>query len=551
MFDGKKYKACAYARLSQEDGDKSESDSIVSQKAMIREFVASHPEIEIVSEKVDDGYSGVNFERPGFQAMLEEIRAEKVNCVIVKDLSRFGRNYIETGNYLEKLFPVLGVRFIAINDYYDSIEKKNTDSLVLPFKNLITDAYCKDISVIIRTLLETKRKKGQYVGPNGVYGYMKDPKDHNHLIPDPYASEVVRSIFLWKLQGMSIGRIADKLNAEGVLCPMEYKISNGVAVPTTFRAGPKALWSYISIKRILENEVYLGVLEQGKSSSPNHKIKKRFLVNKEDWIRVEGTHEPIVEEFVFRDVQAQLKKDTRCSTGRKYIYPLSGYMICADCGQSMIRKRVVNNGKTYVYYICNTQKCGQGCTSHMVHEDVVMEAVLRAIRVRVASVADLPRFVKNIGELRLKGADVRKYDDQIAKTQEEIDRCQRLKKQLYESLQEGAISKKDYEIFRKNYDTQIENLEATMGQVLREKETMIQGEVKDFGWMRAFKKYKNITELERMVIVELIDHILVRENKRIEIHFRYEDEYNELKRFIEARMEGEDDYGEEEQERIS
>ena len=164
MFDGKNYHACIYARLSQEDGDKSESDSIVSQKAMIREYVADHPEIEIVSEKVDDGYSGVNFERPGFQEMMEEIRERKVDCVIVKDLSRFGRNYIEAGNYLEKIFPLMGVRFIAINDYYDSSEKNQSDSLIIPFKNLINDAYCKDISVKIRTQLEIKRKKGQYTG---------------------------------------------------------------------------------------------------------------------------------------------------------------------------------------------------------------------------------------------------------------------------------------------------------------------------------------------------------------------------------------------------
>ncbi len=550
MFDGKKYKACAYARLSQEDGDKSESDSIVSQKAMIREFVASHPEIEIVSEKVDDGYSGVNFERPGFQAMLEEIQAEKVNCVIVKDLSRFGRNYIETGNYLEKLFPVLGVRFIAINDYYDSIEKKNTDSLVLPFKNLINDAYCKDISVKIRTQLETKRKKGQYVGPNGVYGYMKDPEDHNHLVPDPYAAEIVRCIFRWNLQGMSIGRIAEKLNAEGVLCPMEYKISNGVSVPTAFRSGKKALWSYISVRRILENEVYIGHMIQGKTASPNHKIKKRFPVKKEEWVRVEGTHEPIVEEFVFRNVQMQLKKDTRSSPNRKYLYPLAGYVVCGDCGQSMTRKKVVNHGRTYVYYVCSTHNFGQGCTSHVLHESELKEAVLNAIRARVAAVADMSRFTRNIGELRMKESDTRRYDKMVAEHQEEIERCQKLRRQLYESLQEGAISKKDYETFRKNYDTQIENEEVTIGQLLQEKETMISGEVKDFSWMRSFRKYKNFTELDRMVIVEMIEKIVVRENKRVEIHFRYEDKYNELKRFGDMCRK-EEDYGEAKQERIS
>ena len=228
MKEQKSYKACVYARLSQEDGDKAESDSITSQKALIREYISYHPEIKIVSEKSDDGYSGVNFERPAFQEMMEEIRAGKINCVVVKDLSRFGRNYIEAGNYIEKVFPFLGVRFIAVNDDYDSSERRHSDSLIVPFKNLINDAYCKDISGKIRTQLEIKRKKGQYTGPNAVYGYRKDEEDHNHLVPDPFASEVVREIFQWKLKGMSVGSIAKKLNAEGVLCPMEYKQSKGL-----------------------------------------------------------------------------------------------------------------------------------------------------------------------------------------------------------------------------------------------------------------------------------------------------------------------------------
>ena len=553
MFDDeKKYKACIYARLSQEDGDKSESDSIVSQKAMIREFVENHPDIEIVSEKVDDGYSGVNFDRPGFQEMMEEIREGKVNCVIVKDLSRFGRNYIEAGNFLEKVFPFLGVRFISINDYLDSTDKHNADSLVVPFKNLINDAYCKDISVKIRTQLEIKRKKGQYTGPEPVYGYEKDPNDHNHLVPDPYAAEVVRNIFLWKLQGMSIGRIVEKLNAEGVLCPMEYKMSKGVWTPTVFRTGLKALWSYNTIKLMLQNEVYLGTMIQGKSATPNHKVKKNFLKDKEDWIRVEGTHEPIVEEFVFREVQAQLKMDTRVAQGKSYVYPFAGYLVCADCGQNLTRKAVFNGGKQYVYYRCSTYKAGLGCTIHSIKEHELEEAVLAAVRTRVAAVCDMTRLFGAMGRRRPREIDIRNFDRQVARLQEEIEKKEKYKMQLYESLQEGSISKKDYEIFRKNYEKQIEDTEASIHLVEQQKEEMIKGEVQDFGWMRRFRKYKNITEIDRMVVVELIDHIAVTEDCRIEIHFRYEDDYNEACKMIE-KITGEEENvdGTEEQKRIS
>ena len=534
MFDfEKKYKACIYARLSQEDEDKSESDSIVSQKVMIREFVEDHPDIEIVSEKVDDGYSGVNFDRPGFQEMMEEIRAGKVNCVIVKDLSRFGRNYIEAGNYLEKIFPLMGVRFIAINDYYDSSDKNQSDSLIIPFKNLINDAYCKDISVKIRTQLEIKRKKGQYIGSVPVYGYMKDPEDHNHLIPDPEAAEVVRSIFQMKMQGMSIGRIMKKLDAEGIPGPMEYKLAKGVGVSTVLRTYPKALWSYNAIKRILQNEIYIGNLVQGKASSPNHKIKKLLPKKKEEWIRVEGTHEPIVDEFVFWNVQVQMKKDLYTAPGRSTVYPFCGLLTCADCGQNMIRKTARWNGKKYIYYKCGSYIAGRGCTTHSIRVEKLETAVLEAIRARVTAVCDMTDIVNSVGQINSGKLNMGKYDRQVVKLQDEIEHYQKYKRQLYESLQEGTISKKDYEIFRRNYDDQIERTEVAIAHVKEEKEALIKNGVKDFGWMRKFRKYRNISELDRMVVVELIDHIVIGEGERIEIHFRNEDEFNLLHQTIE------------------
>jgi DNA invertase Pin-like site-specific DNA recombinase len=504
---------------------------------MIREYVADHPEIEIVSEKVDDGYSGVNFERPGFQEMMEEIRDRKVDCVIVKDLSRFGRNYIEAGNYLEKIFPLMGVRFIAINDYYDSSEKNQSDSLIIPFKNLINDAYCKDISVKIRTQLEIKRKKGQYTGAVPIYGYMKDPEDHNHLIPDPEAAEVVRSIFQMKMQGMSIGRIMKKLDAEGIPGPMEYKLAKGVGVSTVLRTYPKALWSYNAIKRILQNEIYIGNLVQGKSSSPNHKIKKLLPKKKEEWIRVEGTHEPIVDEFVFWNVQVQMKKDLYTAPGRSTVYPFCGLLTCADCGQNMIRKTAPWNGKKYIYYKCGSYIAGRGCTTHSIRVEKLEEAVLEAIRARVAAVCDMTDIVNSVGQINSGKLNMGKYDRQVVKLQDEIEQYQKYKRQLYESLQEGTISKKDYEIFRRNYDDQIERTEAAICHVTEEKEAMIKNEVKDFSWMRKFRKYRNISELDRVVVVELIDHIVIGEGERVEIHFRNEDEFKLLHQTIELLAE--------------
>lgn len=363
----KKYQACIYARLSRDDGDKVESDSISNQRALVRDFLSNYPDIEVVCEKVDDGYSGVNFERPGFKEMMDLIRAGKVNCVVCKDLSRFGRNYIEAGNYIERVFPFMNVRFIAINDGYDSAEKQNqAASLVIPFKNLINDAYCKDISVKIRSQLEIKRKKGEFLSAFACYGYMKDPDDKNKLVIDTYASEVVRAIFRWKLEGVSQGNIAKRLNQKGVLCPMEYKLSQGQKVQTYFRVNEKAKWSVVTINRILTNEVYIGVLVQGKQSTPNYKVKKVVSKDESEWVRVENAHEAIIDYDDFMAVRNLMKRDVRTAPEEDSVYLFSGFLRCGDCGQNMVRKTIPSGKKKYIYYVCSTNKSKQGCSSHSI-----------------------------------------------------------------------------------------------------------------------------------------------------------------------------------------
>ncbi len=235
------YNAATYSRLSDDDADKggkSESDSIVNQKEYIREYLKSIPEIRICSERADDGFSGVDFFRPDFQRMLEDIRSGAINCVVVKDLSRLGRNYIDTGKYLQE-FAALGVRFIAINDGYDTANLQGQAStILLPIKNLMNDSYSRDISVKIRSHLEVKKRKGEFVGAFAGYGYQKDEADKNRLVIDEYAAEIVRDIFKWKLEGMSQQGISDRLNESGVLSPAEYKRSLGMKYHTGFKSNP-------------------------------------------------------------------------------------------------------------------------------------------------------------------------------------------------------------------------------------------------------------------------------------------------------------------------
>lgn len=524
MFASKEtYRACIYTRLSRDDGDKPESDSIANQRALIRDYLKQHKEITIVSEHSDDGYSGVNFERPGFAEMMDEIREGKVDCVVVKDLSRFGRNYIEAGNYIEKVFPFMGVRFIAINDSYDSSDKSQSDSLVIPFKNLINDAYCKDISVKIRSQLEIKRKKGEYIGAFVVYGYVKDPEDHNRIIVDTYAAEVVRAIFRWKMAGMSQNRIADKLNSQGVLCPMEYKLSMGVKVQTNFRVHKQAKWSAVSVTRILTNELYTGVLLQGKSSTPNYKVKKRFDKEQSEWIRIENAHEAIITAGEFETVKELLGKDTRISPDEEALYPLAGYVVCGDCGQNMVRKTIPRRGKKYVYYVCSTNKAKKGCSSHSISENKLMDAVLHVIKEQISTVMRIEGLLEMAQSLPENQRNIFNYDAQIVKLQEEIERNKGFRMKLYESLEEGMIDKDEYFIFKKNYSDKISLAEKNIQSLEAERDAAVEKNAADYSWVDAFKKYEGIERVERQMVVNLISEIRVYEGNVVEIDFQHND----------------------------
>lgn len=339
--------AASYNRLSREDGDKMESDSIRNQKDLISDY-AKQKGIRIVEEYVDDGYSGTNFDRPAFQRMMEDVKKKKINCIIVKDLSRLGRNYIETGRYLEKIFPFLGVRFIAINDHYDSADQSgDADQIVIPFKNLINDAYCRDISIKIRSQLDVKRKNGKFIGSFAAYGYLKDPADKNHLIIDEVAAEIVRTIFGLKLNGFSSQRIVERLNEMKVVPPLEYKRMSGLNFNSGFRSGKNAGWSIMTINRILRNELYIGTMVQGKNRKINYKVKQSRPVEEAGWIKVKKTHDAIIPEQVFEIVQRLTELDTRTAPDADSVYTLSGFLRCGDCGQNMVRRTATKNGKKF------------------------------------------------------------------------------------------------------------------------------------------------------------------------------------------------------------
>ena len=534
----KTYLCGGYLRLSKEDDDiaKSEtlqSNSIENQKEYIEDYLQSKPEIRVVDFYIDDGYSGVNFDRPDFQRMLQDIKDKKINCVIVKDLSRLGRNYIEVGKYIERLFPFLGVRFIAINDNFDSADDAAlSNNIIVPFKNLINDAYCRDISIKIRSHLEVKRKRGEFIGAFPVYGYMRG-EDKNKLIVDPCAAEIVKEIFAMKMEGMSQQAIADELNRLGVLSPAEYKKEQGSGYKTVFQTHSRAKWTAVAVLRVLTNEVYMGTLIQGKESTPNYKVRVREKKPKEEWIRVENAHEAIISRTDFELISDILQKDTRVSTGKSAVSVYSGYLVCADCGCSMVRKKVRSGSLEYVYYVCSGNKKDKDiCSSHRISENTLNMAITKTLQLHLKQLGDLQESIRYIRETSGNSDKIKKLVLQSEKRKEDIEKYNRLKLECYEDYKKELITQDEYMLFKKELDNRIEEIQRAITELGKKKRMLLDGGYEKESLLEKFLTSKEI-ELKRSILVRLISRIYVYEDHRIEIIFRYQDEIRQLLGIVE------------------
>ena len=519
------WSATLYLRLSRDDGDKEESGSITGQRELLRDYISQHPELREYAIRIDDGFSGSTFERPGFQKMIEDVKAGRTDCIIVKDLSRFGRNYLDAGEYIEKIFPFLGVRFIAVNDNYDSLgEKKSSDDLIIPFKNLINEAYCRDISMKIRSQLEIKRKNGQFLGSFAAFGYLKDEQDKNKLVVDQYAADIVRDIFKWKLEGISPQDIADALNKLGVLSPMEYKRSLGMKYTTSFKTSAKAAWSAGTVIRILKNPIYTGVLIQGKETTPSYKVHKRIAKDKSEWTVIEDSHEAIISEIDFDSVQKVLKCDTRRSPDDKAVGLFSGMLFCGDCGASMVRKTVPAGEKKYVYYVCSAHKQDKSCSPHRMRDTALEEIVLDSLRQHIREVVNMSELLNITDTAPLRTAQAQKVQRQLDKKREEYEKLQKLLMSLYENLTDGVIDREEYARLKASFTARADEAEKQMD-ALRESLSDIQSHGTENIWMNEFIKRQELASLDRAVVVALIDKILIHSNDMVEIIYRWQDEF--------------------------
>ena len=519
------FNVAIYIRLSREDGDKEESDSVGNQRKLLTEYVEKKEDFILYDTYVDDGYSGTNFNRPDFKRMIADIEDGKVNCVVVKDLSRFGRDYIDTGRYLERYFPELGVRFISVTDGIDSM--KQAYDMLLPIKNIFNEQYARDISKKIQATVKSKQKAGEFIGAFTSYGYKKSPTNKNKLVIDDYAADVVRRIFSLYIQGYGKQRIAKMLNAEGILCPSEYKKVNGENYKNWNRLESTTYWSYSTVNSILHREMYLGNMVQGTKHQRMRSKQKKMP--KEDWIIVENTHEPIIDKETWEKAQSLLTKRTRELDLETNKNIFAGFIKCGDCGRSMVKNmwRRADGSKTYSLYCGTYKRIGKEyCTPHTLPMAVLEEIVLGDLRAIIDSVDNLKELVQ---AQSFTASKVKKITDtELSKVKAELERVKKLKKSIYEDYRDELISKEEFLSYREDYLKKEELYSKQMEALEEKKKDNVTEDVFETPWLKRLLELQDIKALDRDIVVEMISEIKVYDNRKIKITYNFGNELEHL-----------------------
>ncbi len=519
---GKEFKAGLYIRISREDGDKGTSDSVINQEKLLKNFIDEKEGIIFGDCYIDEDYTGTNFNRPSFQRMMNDLKQDKINCIVIKDLSRFGRNFIESSRYIEEILPNLNCRFISVLDNVDSYENPdiNTD-LLLRLKNLIHDNNSQEISKKVRAVKDMQRREGKYISPFAPYGYVKDPNNNYILIIDKEAAHNVRNIFNWYLDGMGVVRITEKLNRLGILSLSEYKRKMGRSTGLKSKTNS---WYPNVVRHMLTNKAYIGALDQKRITTRNYKDRKIIRLEEKDHIIVYDTHEPIIERYKFDRVQELLKqKGARTSPKRQKLYLFSGFMRCVDCNSSMIRNDSLVKDKRYVYYKCRAynQRGKVICSSsHSVREELIYSAVLDSINSQISNLIDIKNTIETYNKVKKENKVADNLIKLIAKNEKKIKEIDSLKMSLYADYKKDVFTENEFLNMKKSYSNDIKSIEKDI--LILKEELKIENDVKRgrTPWIEDIIKHGKIITLERNLIIRLVDKIYVTADKDISVKFK-------------------------------
>lgn len=524
-----RWKVGGYLRLSHEDEEKhkEESNSIANQRDLIDMFLKDDKNLKIVDYYIDDGFTGTDFNRPGFQRLLTDIKNGKINAVVVKDLSRLGRNYIEVGNYIEQIFPLYDIRFIAINDKVDSFnDPQSVNNILVPFKNVMNDEYARDISKKVRSTFDTSRETGKFIGISAPYGYLKNPLNKYEFIIDKKVFKIVQKMFSMALSGNSREEICDYLNMRNILPPAMYKMKEGIInskVTETIN-----IWKPKMVDRILQNRAYTGDLIQKKRKRVNNKVHKLLHLAEEDWIIYSNHHEALVTKDVFDRVQELLyNNDMRINKEKKF-NALSGCLHCLECGNTL----TIRKAKNHEYYYCTSYIKNKTCTKHTISKDKLEEQVLKVINHQIYLTIDINEQIEEVVKKCGINYDLEILKSKIKDVDHNISKYEWLKKTIREDLINEYISDEEFSAYEKEYTEILSSL--------YDEKNNLEGKVNDSKfnvdrmrkWVNDFIKNKNITNLTKGIVNELIEDVCVDESGNVKVIFRYEDEFSKALNFI-------------------
>ena len=529
------WKTALYVRLSVEDNGK-DSDSVENQTALLEEYVANHPHLKKVALFVDNGYTGTDFLRPEFNRMMEAVQADIVDCILVKDLSRLGRNYIETSQFIEKICPFYNLRFIAVNDNYDTATVTSEGQLSASLQNIVNDYYAKDISRKVTSALQAKMERGDYIGNYAPHGYRKDPENKNHLLIDPETAPVIQQIFEWRSEGISYMGICKLLNDAGIPSPGQHKLNQGIETNNN-KKKRAVLWNKHKITEILKDIVYIGHLAQKKGSQCLYGGIPYHITSEEEWIVVKNTHEPLISEELFEKVQqinnAVLERQ-KANAGKydhlpkeKNIYGKK--FTCADCGAIMKLTRSFSTKKDKVYF---TFKCptyaehgSRGCSDIKMRKADLDEAVFTFIKSQMDVFIDMENTLRRL--LAMKKAKLKQNNTQqeIKALRQKLAHKQSLLSGMYVDLKEGLLSQEEYGHHREIVSADIKALEMKMSEIeaaKTETEEQLTGEMK---WKFMIQRFYDATEMTAEMADAFIETMKLHNDGSLEIKLSYMDEF--------------------------
>lgn len=538
------YLTAIYVRLSRED-NLNGSDSIENQLAYIKQYLASRSEFECADVYIDNGFTGTDFDRPSWQRLMEDVKDRKINCIVVKDLSRLGRNYIETGEFLEKICPFFGIRFIAINDHFDTVTAEANGQLSVSLSNIINDYYAKDISRKVTTALRTKMENGEYIGKWEKYGYLKNPENKNQLIVNPETAPVVQMIFKWRSEGMSYMGINKKLNDMEIPSPGQYKADRGI-VTNNNQKDRRILWNKHIVTEILKDTVYLGKLAQRKGSQCLYAGIPFRCMDEQDWIVVENTHEPLIEQELFDKVQeinqAAVAK-FKANHGKYDHLPKAENIYgkkftCADCGcvMKLVRSFSTNKDKAYFTFKCPAyiEHGTRACNAKKMRKADLDAAVLETIKAQFQLFLDMQSTLQQL--LKLKKAQIRQSGNagEIKSLKAKIAHKKAIFSEMYRDLREGLLSEEDYTQTREVVLKEIQNLEEQLAELENTKaqtEEQLRGEKQ---WSMLVKKYANVKEINAEMVDALIESMKLNADNTLDITFKHMDDFKAVMEKIET-----------------